>query len=246
MDNLQEYDDPVSYDQENDPYTEDIFFLAKWAEMVKGTIIDLACGTGRASIPLAKQGHNLIGVDLHKGMLEQAKRKSENLQIDWFEQDCSRLDLPVKSPFIFMTGNSFQHFLTNEAQDQLLTSVNKHLDNDGVFIFNTRFPAEEEILQSAVEEYWKSYKEDGQNVDVYTVEEYDALNQIQGCTTIRRYEDGNERKTNIRLRYVFPQEMERLINANGFQILHLFGNWKEAPISNDSKEMICVCKKTVK
>jgi len=46
-----------------------------------------------------------------------------------------------------MVGNSFQHFLTNEDQDKLLTSVNKQLKQNGIFIFGTRFPSYEELLQ---------------------------------------------------------------------------------------------------
>ncbi|WP_396021035.1 class I SAM-dependent methyltransferase [Cytobacillus firmus] len=44
-----------------------------------GPIIDLACGTGRATIPLARKGHHLIGVDTHSGMLDLAREKSMGL-----------------------------------------------------------------------------------------------------------------------------------------------------------------------
>jgi hypothetical protein len=42
IDNFEEYDDPILYDNENEPYTEDIPFLLKWASKMEGTIIDLA------------------------------------------------------------------------------------------------------------------------------------------------------------------------------------------------------------
>ncbi|MFB7642836.1 class I SAM-dependent methyltransferase, partial [Peribacillus butanolivorans] len=73
--NSEEYDDPILYDKENDPYIEDLSYLLKWASKTEGPIIDLACGTGRATIPLASKGYKLIGVDIHKGMLDEAKRK---------------------------------------------------------------------------------------------------------------------------------------------------------------------------
>lgn len=56
MENFEEYDDPILYDKENESYTADIPFLLKWAAKTEGTIIDVACGTGRATIPLAKNG----------------------------------------------------------------------------------------------------------------------------------------------------------------------------------------------
>ncbi|MGE7879722.1 class I SAM-dependent methyltransferase [Peribacillus muralis] len=251
--NAEEYDDPVLYDKENDTYMEDLSYLFKWASNTNGPIIDLACGTGRATIPLASKGHKLIGVDIHKGMLDEAKRKSStlNLQIDWVEQDCTRLNLNVKSDFIFSVGNSFQHFLTNEAQDGLLSSVNNHLELGGFFIFGTRFPSPEELLQPVTEEYWKTnIDEDTKNqVDFYTMSTYDSLSQIQHYTTIRKFLNQagkimNEKRTNISLRYVFPKEMERMLLENGFEIDNLFKDWNETPITCDSHEMVYVCKKT--
>jgi ubiquinone/menaquinone biosynthesis C-methylase UbiE len=180
----------------------------------------LACGTGRATIPLGSKGHPLIGVDIHKGMLNRAKKKSNalDLPIEWIEQDCTNLNLNVKSPLIYMVGNSFQHFLTNEKQNQLLTSVNEHLESEGIFIFGTRFPSAEELLHPSIEEYWRTYtNRDGKVID--------------------------EKRTKISLRYVFPKEMERILFENGFEILSVFKDWNETPLTNDSYQMIYVCNK---
>lgn len=251
-DNLEEYNDPNLYDKENNPYIDDIKFLMKWAEKKGSPIIDLACGTGRATIPLGEKGYELLGVDIHTGMLELARKKTDgkNLPITWVEQDCTKLDLGVKSPFIYMVGNSFQHFLTNEVQNQLLTSISDHLDEDGVFVFGTRFPSADELLQPATEEYWKSYRDEeiGRIVDVYTISNYDSLTQVQHYTTIRRSKDdhGNivsETKSNIALRYVFPQEMKRLLSENGLEIVEVYRDWNENSLSSDSDQMIYVCQK---
>lgn len=250
--NFEEYDDPILYDKENEEYLSELPFLLNWASKTEGTIIDLACGTGRLTIPLAKSGYKLLGVDMHKGMLKEAEKKSSTLglKIDWVEQDCTKLNLPITSSLIYSVGNSFQHFLTNDAQDELLSSVYKHLEIDGFFIFGTRFPSVEELLQPCTEEYWKSYtdSETLNRVDVYTLSTYDSLNQVQHYTTIRRYKanDGevvDEKRTNISLRYVFPREMDRILFLHGFEIINVYKDWNENLVSNDSYEMIYVCKK---
>ncbi|SEL40842.1 class I SAM-dependent methyltransferase [Paenibacillus sp. OK003] len=255
IDNAEEYDNPALYDQENNAYLEDVKFLSKWAAKADGVIIDIACGTGRATIPLALEGHHLIGVDLHEGMLAEARNKAEHLQlaIEWVEQDCSKLQLNVTSPMIYSIGNSFQHFLTNEDQDGLLSSVNKHLEMGGIFIFGTRFPSTEELLQPPTEEYWRSYvdSETHNTVDVYTISRYNSVQQIQHYTTTRKMKDGNgniisETSTNIRLRYTYPQEMKRILGANGFEILHFYKDWQGTPLTDESYEMIYVCKKVSK
>lgn len=249
--NLEEYSDPISYDIENGAYTGELNLLTKWAIKQGGPVIDLACGTGRMTIPLAQKGFELIGVDLHAGMLEHAKKKAEdlNIQIEWLEQDCTALQIDQKSPFIFMVGNSFQHFHSNEQQNLVLRSIQNHLEIDGIFIFGTRFPTADELLQPSTEEYWKTYTDTIENkkVDVYTISEYDPIEQVQHYTTIRKYMDDDnvveERKANISLRYTYPKEMERLLSENGLDILHVYEDWNKSPLCKDSDEMIYVCRK---
>lgn len=246
LENAEEYNNPILYDEENESFQEDIPFLLKWANKTKGPIADLACGTGRATIPLAEAGFEMIGVDINENMLAEAKRKAAELSIliQWEEQDCTNFQLEAKSRLIFTVGNSFQHFLTNEDQDMLLMSVCKHLELGGIFIFCTRFPSSEELLQPSTEEYWRSYKDGDtqQKVDVYTISEYDPIEQLQHYTTIRRIGE-KETSTSIILRYTYPKEMERLLTKHGFKILHVFQDWKETPLSKDAYQMVYVCEK---
>lgn len=83
---------------------------------------------------------------------------------------------------------------------------------------------------------------------MYTISKYDALQQMQYYTTIRKYkdEDGqivSENRTNISLRYVYPKEMERVLSNNGFEILHVYKDWNKTVITNESYEMVYVCQK---
>ncbi len=89
--NSEEYNDPILYDQENNQYMPELAFLLKWASQMKGPMIDVACGTGRMTIPLAEKGHKLIGVDIHKGMLDEAANKSANLGLKIDRLDRARL-----------------------------------------------------------------------------------------------------------------------------------------------------------
>ncbi|MFD1135084.1 class I SAM-dependent methyltransferase [Paenibacillus urinalis] len=249
--NLEEYNDPIMYDMENDEFDGDFALIEKWASLMGGTLIDLACGTGRTAIPLADKGYSVIGVDVHEGMLERAKLKAEEEHTDIrFElQNCEELELDMKSSMIYMVGNAFQHFLTNEAQDKLLRSVAAHLKSGGVFLFNTRFPSAEELLQPAEEEYWRTYvTDDGKQVDVFTTSHYDALTQVQNYIIVRKTKQDdltmeNELRTTIQLRYTYPMEMERLLARHGFRVIELYGDWEENPPVDSKPELIYVCQK---
>lgn len=249
LNNMEKYQDPEFYDLQYQDYQKDFPFMLEWAQKQKGTIVDLACGTGRITIPLAEHGFNMIGIDIHEGMLNRAKEKTSNtnLPIQWVQQNCMELSLDLLSPFIYMTGNSFQHFLTNEAQNMLLRSVHSHLEDDGIFIFNTRFPLMKELMENGETAHTYIDKRD-RKVTEYEKDIYNPLTQILISTSIREIHNKNGElttveKDSISLRYVFPMEMERMLDQNGFEIVHLYRSWEKAPLENESAEMIYVCKK---
>ncbi|MEA3322512.1 MAG: class I SAM-dependent methyltransferase [Bacillota bacterium] len=245
--NLEKYEDAIEYDRIHEDYLVDLPLILEWVPE-SGPIIELACGTGRLTIPLAEQGHEMIGVDIHGGMLERAKTKAtdKNLTIQWFLQDCTQLSLKQSTKLMFMSGHSFQHFLTNEVQDALFQSVHQHLEDGGIFIFDTRNPIMDEL--SKVDEYEEHFKHsNGMQVIEYHRETYNPLTQILHCETERKFlKDTNLEsieKDKISLRYVFPLEMRRLLNEHGFKVLHEFGGWNKNSLTAKSPQMVYVCQK---
>lgn len=101
-------------------------------------ILDLACGTGSTTIPLAKRGVNAVGLDLAPSMLEIAREKAAlmNLNIDFVEMNMLDLDFP--EPFDSIV--SFQdgiNYLTGEGDfDRLAAAVSQNLKMDGLFLFD--------------------------------------------------------------------------------------------------------------
>jgi ubiquinone/menaquinone biosynthesis C-methylase UbiE len=245
--NLEKYENPERYDELYGKYQDDLLYMMEYATGMEDLIIELACGTGRLTIPMAKNGLNMVGIDLHDGMLSRAKQKAahEQLSIIFEQQDCTKLELAYKSPLIFMTGNSFQHFLTNESQDALFHSVKKHLLSNGEFIFDTRNPILAEL--AVVEEYEERYINiDNQTVIEKHFEEYNHETQILNCITetiiLENEEVIHKAKDSISLRYVFPMELVRLLENHDFELIHLYGSWKKEAYTKDSISMIVHCR----
>jgi ubiquinone/menaquinone biosynthesis C-methylase UbiE len=245
--NLEKYENPERYDELYGKYQDDLLYMMAYAIGIEDPIIELACGTGRLTIPMAKSGLNMVGIDLHDGMLNRAKQKAahEQLSIIFEQQDCTKLELPCKSPLIFMTGNSFQHFLTNESQDALFHSVKKHLLPNGQFIFDTRNPILAEL--AVVDEYEeRPINKDTQTVIGKNVEEYNHETQILNCVTetiiLENEQVIHTTRDSISLRYVFPLELTRLVEEHGFELLHLYGSWKKEDYKKDSISMVVHCR----
>jgi ubiquinone/menaquinone biosynthesis C-methylase UbiE len=60
-------------------------------------VLDIACGTGNQSIPAARTGAQVTGLDIAPNLLEQARQRaaSENLKIDFIEGDAEKLPYPA-------------------------------------------------------------------------------------------------------------------------------------------------------
>lgn len=161
------------------------------------------------------------------------------------KEDCTELNLDTKSPLIFMTGNSFQHFLTNESQDKLLQSVSRHLEAGGEFIFDTRNPVLAELSIVDVSETVEVVN--GKRKEVNHIETYNHSTQILHCVTETLWKKDEEtfhtEKESISLRYTYPVELKRLLEAHEFELVQLYGTWKKLEFTKDSPQMIVHCRK---
>jgi SAM-dependent methyltransferase len=159
-DNLEEFNDPPNCDiEEGERSAPQIAFYADLAKTVGGPALEIACGSGLVTIPIAAQGLEVTGVDLARPMLEHARKKAEaqGLTIRWVKADARSFDLGMQFQFSFITGNAFQAFLRREDQEALLASVKRHLLPGGIFAFETRNPSGHDLTDQSEEEFDQSY-----------------------------------------------------------------------------------------
>jgi SAM-dependent methyltransferase len=222
--NLEEFADPHTYDVEDNSDT-GIAFYSALAQETGGPMLEIACGTGRVSIPIARLGFDVTGVDIVPGMLALARSKSAGLPARWVEGDARTFELGERFRLIFVTGNAFQAFLTRADQEALLERVRAHLHDEGLFAFETRnprwagsgAPGDGVMQQSrnpdtatrgrglfayletrAVEEEWQTYVDgSGRVVRLSKTQAYDHVAQILHWTTYRRWRAGEQEQTRV-------------------------------------------------
>jgi ubiquinone/menaquinone biosynthesis C-methylase UbiE len=248
-DNLEEFSDPPNYDiEEGERSTPRIAFYCDLAKRIGGPVLELACGSGLVTLPVAAEGPEVTGVDLVRPMLEQARKKAEaqGLNIRWVEADARSLRLDTHYRFIFLTGNAFQAFLRREDQEALLASVKRHVAPGGVFAFETRNPSGHDLTNQSEEEFEQSYVSvEGYRVSVSFTQLYDPIAQIIYWTSYRRWNDGerdHEKEAHIACRFTYPQELQALLHYNGFQVMDQYGNWNQEALSASRPSIISICK----
>ncbi|HLR42492.1 MAG TPA: class I SAM-dependent methyltransferase [Pseudogracilibacillus sp.] len=131
------------YDQLMDhaPYDDWVQFtkdIIKQKDKAVSTMVDLGCGTGEVAIPLAKQGYDMIGVDISTHMLACASNKAldENVQVQWLAQDMRQLTGMRDIDMVLSYCDSI-NYITNETDlSSVFTRVYDSLADDGLFVFD--------------------------------------------------------------------------------------------------------------
>ena len=104
------------------------------------TILDLCCGTGNHSIPLARRGYKIHGVDFSEYMLAHAVEKMQKESIQsppvFSLGDVRNVDLEKQFDAVLMMFAVLGYQLTNADVLATLNTVRKHLKPGGLFIFD--------------------------------------------------------------------------------------------------------------
>lgn len=238
------YADGRHYDLQNAGIDDDIPFYLKQARELGGAVLEIACGTGRITIPLARAGVRITGLDLEEGMLRQARAKAadEGLDIDWIQGDCRKFQLGRKFRLIFFPFNSIAHLHSLRSIEACFARVREHLADDGRFIVDIFNPRLDMLIRDASERYPVAEYPDPDGAGTVVVTEnntYDAATQVNHIKWY--YRIGNktdERVAELNMRIFFPQELDALLRAAGFKIEAKYGDFNASPFTSQSPKQI--------
>ena len=191
------------------PYEEWCQFVVgrlKQDQITDGILLDLGCGTGSMTELLAKQGYDMIGVDLSDSMLDIAmeKRAQSGHNILYLQQDMREFELYGTVRAVICLCDSLNYLL---KEDDLLTTfklVNNYLDPNGLFIFdfNTVYKYETVIGDSTIAEnredssfIWENY---------YTAE--DQINEYDLTIFVKQQKDLFRKFTETHLQRGYTME----------------------------------------
>ena len=222
----------------------DLQFYKRWLPKNKDARI-LCCGTGRLTLPIAKDGYDISGVDYTSSMLEQAKIKAfeGGLEVEFIEADIRTLDLPEKYDLIFIPFNSIHHLYKNEDLFKAFNVVKNHLKEGGLFLLdcfnpNIQFIVEGEKEQKEIAEYTSK---DGREILIKQIMRYENKTQINLIEWHYFINGEFNSIQNLDMRLFFPQELDSYLEWNGFNIIHKFGDFEEKAFDDNSEKQIFIC-----
>lgn len=248
-DNLEEFLDPRNYDIEEAAASRPAArFYGNLAAAHGGAVLEIACGSALVAIELAARGLDVTGVDLSAPMLAHARAKSvaRGLSLDFFRADARDFDLGRRFDVVYMAGNAFQAMLTDHDQQALLSMVDRHLADDGLFAFETRNPGGHDLVDQAECE-WQRYRDvDGVEVVVSGSQRYDASTALLHWTTWRRRRvDGVEtvRTSRIACRFSDLAHVAACLARQGLVPTACFGGFDGEAFTPRSASMVIVARR---
>lgn len=247
LDDMAVYDDAAFYDQEFVARTHDIPFFVKHATRADGAVLEVGCGTGRITLPVARAGVDITGLDVMPSMLARArlKAKEEQLPINWLEQDCRDIRSDRRYALIFSATNAMQHLHDLDSVTAFLASARSALRPGGTLIVDVFNPDVAKLSRTSVVPYQHKSIVDsfGNTLDVQAVTYYDAATQVLHFTLDYLRDGVGTRSKKVSMRCFFPQELLALCRIAGLDVMWRCGDYNESPFTSNSPKQILFCRK---
>jgi SAM-dependent methyltransferase len=214
----------------------DLAFFLDEAQKTQGKILELACGTGRLSIPLLQAGIDLTCIDYSKEMLEvfQKKLKKGRLSCRIFNQDMANLSLPDRFDMIFIPFHSFSEILDESKRARALSRIREHVAEGGSFICTLQNPiVRTKSMDGTVKELGPFPTEEGRTLVVSTCFKYDDHSQnVSGLQFYDLYDPQGVlvEKTQLDVSFHLFQrsQFENLARTAGFRVVRLYGDYQRS------------------
>lgn len=236
----------VDYEKWAD-HTETLFdkYLKERPELV----LDLASGTGKMSLAMAKRGYDMIGVDGSPDMLARASDAVFDAIIDGILPEDGKRPL-----FLCQSMTDFElygtvgavlccldslNYLTGDGElKKCFSLVHNYLDPDGLFIFDMNTPYK---FENVYGENAYVYDVDGENGGSFCVWQNFYDKETRLCdfllTVFEEGKDGRYDRCDEeqRERCYSMDEITAALSETGFELLEVVADTDSAPIAEDTQ-----------
>lgn len=210
----------------------------------RSEILDLACGTGTYALELAKDGHDVIGIDLDSDMIEKAKIKASSNSARFYCEDMRsfrKITEDRLSDRIFCIGNSLVHLKDKSDIRKFIKTIYDSLKEDGSMII--QIINYDRILDNGVT---KLPTIDRSSEGVKFIRNYNVSKDkstLDFDTELIISSDGEERayKNSIPLLALRSEEIIEILKDVGFSELEVYSDFDETIFNKDSFALVIKC-----
>ena len=189
------------------------------------------------------EGHHgrLCGIDPARGMLEQARKRSD---IEWILGDLGAVSWEREFDLIVMTGHAFQVFVEDSELQTALAAIRSTLTEDGRFAFETRNP------QVRAWERWDTEYtvQVTDNTGAVVLVECEIENPIEGDIVRLHHKFTSPswcqpQVSHSTLRFLDVNSLSSFLVGAGLAIERQFGDWDRSPLADTAPEIITIARR---
>jgi SAM-dependent methyltransferase len=256
------YSDAALYDYEYRRRRADLAFYRDLAQRrlgESGRVLELGCGSGRITIPLARAGFDVVAVDSSRPMLDRLRERVAALpkrvaaRITIVEADLRTFKVPGTFPLVIAVFNVLEHLYTRVELDACLRCVRDHLAPDGTFAFDVQLPDLAWLLRDPWTRWARTKFTDpttGRAMIYSTNHEYDPVSQIVLIRIYYEYADAEEGRPPIKIvklsqRKYFPAELEALVAHAGLRVVERYGDFGWRPLDGSAESQVVICERAI-
>jgi hypothetical protein len=201
-----------------------------------GRALELAIGTGRIGLPLARTGIEVAGIELSPAMAARLRAKPGGELIPVTMGDFAEVAVAGTYELIYVVFNTFFNLLTQDDQVRCFGHVAEHLADGGSF-----------VIEAFVPSYLYRLRND-QYVDAEAIElgevrldvgRHDPVAQLLDETHVS-LRNGGVRLVPIVTRYAWPSELDLMARLAGLQPAARWGGWCDEPFTATSERAVSV------
>lgn len=260
------YRKPEDYDLEHEGSTEDIEFFVRLATRFQPKrVLELACGSGRVTLPLAEAGSEqdftVTGVELAPEMLEQARKRREESapaihdRLELVAGDMRTWEAETSFDLVVSPCSSMCHLLTLEDRLAAWQCARTNLVPGGRFVVDVSMPDLAAYMDSfmtpprALIEIDRDTSDPASGIRLLRYKTTRYLAHRQTAQIRYLYDkfsaassgDPPDRYLSDYESHVyFPEEMRLLFLHTGFRIESIYGDYRARSLGPASRQMIVV------
>jgi len=237
------YDHPDLFDAVMQSPQSTAFYLEQ-ARRRAGAILELGCGSGRVTIPLAAAGLDVTGLDISPAMLDAARKRAAGLPATFVAGDMRSFALGRSFGMVFIAVNSLQHLHRTDELIACFRCIASHLGPGGRFVFDVVSPSVKLLARAPDIRYAVGRFTHPSRGEILLEETvlYDSAAQLNrarwyfSTTTERDFA-----VVPLTLRCLFPEELPLVLRAGGLELEARYGDFSEAQFTSASAHQVCVC-----
>lgn len=257
------YKHPEEYDLEHLGDDEDVAFYVSLARNLRPRkVLELGCGTGRITLPLAnegaKSGFEVVGLDSEPEMLKKAEEQRNHAapealkRLTFVQGDMRTWAADTAFDLIVIPCGSMSHVLKLEDQIEIFRRCRANLHPGGRFVVEVNMPN-----MAAYADSFSMPPRTPIEIDLDNLDEHDGTRLIRRKTTSYRsdeqlaqirflyekYKDGRGVESYIddfASHVFFPRELALLFIHTGFQIERTIGSYNGKQLAPNSPLIIMI------